>query len=115
MRLWRRDDVPADEGLTRADVERAYEKGRTDERHRHHSHPILGVLMFLAAVVGVGMIYLAAREGSFSRGGEVVDQKLASAADNAQVASQDAASAAVNAGDKAKDAGQNLRQNTLDR
>ncbi len=37
----------------------------------------------MVALAGAGMMYLAAREGSFSRGGEVVDLKLASAADGA--------------------------------
>ena len=79
MRFWRRNEVPADEAATRADVERAYEQGRQDEARRHRSHPVLGALVFVAALVGVGMIYLAAHEGSFTQGGQVVDHKLASA------------------------------------
>jgi hypothetical protein len=108
MRFWRRDEVPTDEETTRADMERAYEKGVTDERRRHHSHPILGALMLVAAIIGVGMIYLAAHEGSFTRGGQVVDQKLASAADTANSASQNAAVATQNAGER-------LRQDSASR
>jgi hypothetical protein len=122
MQWWRRRDAPIDtvsdaevERVHEADLERAYEKGRMDERLRHRSHPILAALLFVAAVVGVGMIYLAAHEGSFSRGGAVVDQKLATAADKTQVASQDAAVAAVNAGQTVQDAGQTLRENSVQR
>jgi hypothetical protein len=85
MRLWRgrdRDDLD-ESAAVEADVERAYERGRQDERRRHRSHPVLASLMFLAAVVGVGAIYLAAREGSFTHAGQVVDHKLASATGSA--------------------------------
>jgi hypothetical protein len=115
MRFWRRNEVPADEAATRADVERAYEQGRQDEARRHRSHPVLGALVFVAALVGVGMIYLAAHEGSFTQGGQVVDQKLASAADTARSASKDAATATTNAGQTVQDAGQQLRQNSTAR
>ena len=115
MRFFRRDQVPDDESLTRADLERAYDKGVHDGQRRHRSHPILGTLVALAAILGVGMIYLAAREGSFTRGGQVVDQKLASAADSAQVASQNAAVATQNAGQRVQDAGDRLRQDSVAR
>lgn len=113
MRWWRRD-APL-EAASEVEVERAYEQGRMDERRRHRSHPILATLMFVAAVLGVGMIYLAAREGSFSRGGAVVDQKLASAADTTHAASQEAAVAAVNAGQTVQSAGENLREKSVNR
>ncbi len=107
MRWWRKDPPP-DAAASEGDVERAYEQGRLDERRRRRSHPIIATLVFLAAVVGVGMIYLAAREGSFTRGGELVDRKLASAADTTHQASQNAAVVAQNAG-------QTLRQNSVNR
>ena len=116
MRWWKKSDAPVvDVVATEGDVERAYERGRLDERRRHRSHPILAGLLILAAVVGVGTVYLAAHEGSFSRGGALVDQKLANAADKTQVATQDAAVATVNAGEKVQTAGETLRDNSLKR
>jgi hypothetical protein len=106
--LFTRRRIETSDSPTSEEIDLAYERGREDERRRRRRHPILGALMFVAAVLGVGMIYLAAREGSFTRGGEVVDRRLASAADTAHVASQDAPSAAVNAG-------QTLRQNSARR
>ncbi len=117
MRFFGRNQRVETSVLTKADIERAYERGREDERkrHRRRRHPVLGFLVFVAAVAGVAMIYLAAQQGSFTRGGQVVDQKLATAADHAQVASQDAAVAADKAGQSAQNAGETLRQNTINR
>ncbi len=50
--------------------------------------------------MGAGMVYLAAREGSFSGAGRVLDHKIASATGRAEVASQDAASVVSRTGDK---------------
>ncbi len=85
MPWWKRSDAePATtSAAAEAEIRKAYERGRRDERSRHKSHPVLAVLVFMVALAGAGMMYLAAREGSFSRGGEVVDLKLASAADGA--------------------------------
>jgi len=99
MRFWGYRERPAEEarevhevtGLTEADVEKAYEKGRRDERARHRSHPILGLMVAVVALVGGAMLFLAAREGSFAQGGRVMDAQIATASDTAQVASQDAA------------------------
>jgi hypothetical protein len=115
MRFFRRrDDIPEDDAA-REEIERAYQRGREDEARRHRSHPILAILVFAAAALGAGMIYLAAHEGSFTRGGQVVDQKLASAADTAHSASQTAAAATVNAGQDVQSAGQTLRQDSAAR
>ena len=111
MRLFPRRDDPVPAGPTRADLERAYDRGRHDERKRHHSHPILGLIIAAAAVVGIGAVYLGFHEGSFSRAGQVVDSNLSVAADRTQLASQDAAQKVANAGVAAQQAGQNLRQN----
>jgi hypothetical protein len=51
---------------------------------------VLGLVIALVAVAGAAMLALAAHEGSFTRGGEVVDQKLAQAAGQAQAVSQNA-------------------------
>jgi hypothetical protein len=98
VRFWGYRDRPAEEvrevhdvtGPTEADVEKAYEKGRRDERARHRSHPIIGLVVAVVALVGGAMLFLAAREGSFAQGGRVMDAQIATASDTAQVASQDA-------------------------
>ena len=111
MRLFARHDEPAAVGPTRADVKRAYDLGRHDERKRHHSHPILGLIIAAAAIIGIGALYMGYHEGSFSRAGQVVDQNLAVAADRSQDASQQAAQKVADAGAAAQQAGQTLRQN----
>jgi hypothetical protein len=112
MRLFPRRDETVPAGPTRADLDRAYERGRHDEKKRHHSHPILGLIIAAAAVVGIGAVYLGFQEGSFSKAGQVVDSNLAVAADRTQVASQDAAQKVADAGTAAQQAGQTLRQNS---
>lgn len=111
MRLFARHEEPAPAGPTRADVKRAYDLGRHDERKRHHSHPILGLIVAAAAVIGIGALYMGVHEGSFSRAGQVVDQNLAAAADHSQDASQQAAQKVADTGAAAQQAGQTLRQN----
>ncbi len=60
MRFWPgRGEAPTEPAGGEA-VEQAFRRGREEERKRHRSHPVLATLMFLAAVVGVGMLYLAA-------------------------------------------------------
>ena len=111
MRLFARHAEPVPAGPTNADVKRAYDAGRHDERKRHHSHPILGLIIAAAAIIGVGAVYLGFHEGSFSRAGQVVDENLAVAADHSQTASQAAAETVADAGTAAQQAGQTLRQN----
>jgi len=60
-----------------------YGKGRRDEHRvmtrqaRRNRHPILGFVVFLAAVAGVGFLGLAYEGGSFSAGGAMVDHQVA--------------------------------------
>ena len=82
-------------GLTKADVDKAYERGRKDERARRKSHPFISAMVVVVALVGAGTIFLAAREGSFAGGGAVVDHRLQSATGDA---SQQAAMAMNSAG-----------------
>ena len=97
--------------LTESDMKAAYERGRVDERARRRTHPILALIVFIVALIGAGTIYLAAREGSFSGGGQVVDHSIANATRPAEVARQDAGTALSHAGDKLQDAGRSLSQN----
>ena len=99
-------------GATETDVKAAYERGRRDERGRRRTHPILGLIVFVIALIGAGMIYLAAREGSFSGGGQVIDHSIAKATGRAEVARQDAGIALSSAGGKLQNAGRSLSQNT---
>jgi hypothetical protein len=64
--------------------------GHREARLRRRRHPMLGLLVGIVAVAGAAMLALAAREGSFARGGQVVDQNLTAAAGQAQSAGADA-------------------------
>ncbi len=69
------------------EVERAYEQGLAEGRRterRRRSHPIRNLMIGLVALAGGAMLGVAAWHGSFGKGGEVVDQKLAVAADRAE-------------------------------
>jgi hypothetical protein len=85
----------------------AYERGRRDERARRPVFSLVALALVVAAVVGGGMVYLAAREGSFTRGGEVLDSNLNSASQTAQAPIRNAA---AKAGDALENAGQSLKQ-----
>lgn len=102
-------------GPSETDVKRAYERGRRDEGARHKGHPILALGLFAAAAIGVGAVYLAAQQGSFSRAGQLVDNHLAVAADKASDTSQVAANAVSTAGQDVQAAGQTLKQTPLRR
>jgi hypothetical protein len=83
----------------RLDLREAYNRGRRDERAGRKRHPVIMTLLFLAAAVGVALMVLAAVNGSFGAAGQVADQSLATAADQAEPAVRGAASnagAAVN-------------------
>jgi hypothetical protein len=100
-------DVAGTEQLARDDLREAYERGRKDERASRRRHPLAMTLMFVAAVVGVVLLALAAVNGSFMRAGGVVDQNLNSAVTTAEPQVRDAA---AQAGQSLRDAGQSVRQ-----
>lgn len=85
--------------------------GRTQERARHRGHLLIKLAVVVIAIAGAAVLALAAREGSFSRGGAVVDQNIAVAADNAKVG---AADAAAQAGQAVKDAGDTVAKKAAD-
>ena len=89
------------------DVRRAYERGRRDERARRRGSPLFAFLVLLVAAIGAAAIALAVHEGSFQRGGQVVDQSIAGARQSAAQATQHAAS---RAGDALQNAGADLKQ-----
>ncbi len=91
-------------------VRQAYDRGRRDERARRprrHGAPFLTLIVLMAAAVGAGAIYLGVSQGSFSRGGQVVDQQISGVA---QPASQATRNAANRAGDALANAGQTIKQ-----
>jgi|GEM_PF-4838452 len=94
-----------------AELQSAYERGRRDGRRRRR-HPMIAIVVSAAALVGAVTLGLAAREGSFTAGGQVVDRQLSIAAGQAQLASRDAA---VATGEAVRGAGTDLRQRTADR
>ena len=105
----RRDASVADRTVLNernSEVRQAYDRGRRDERARRprrHGFGFFGLIVLLAAVVGVGAVYLGVSQGSFTRGGQVVDQNLSGAA-------QPARNAANRAGDALENAGQTIKQ-----
>jgi hypothetical protein len=74
---------PQDAHAIGADLREAYERGRRDERASRRRHPIFMTLTFVAALVGVVLLALAAVNGSFATAGAVVDQNLSMAANQA--------------------------------
>ena len=74
------------------DLRDAYDRGRADEAVRHKRNWLLTIVTTLLALAGLIMLILAALNGSFARGGAVVDQQLSIAADNAEPAARNAAS-----------------------
>jgi len=88
-----RKNEPVDAGAENlgSDLRAAYERGRRDERAMRKRHPVMMTLTFLAALVGFGLLALAAIHGSFGRAGGVVDDNLAIAADKARPMARQAA------------------------
>lgn len=74
------------------DLREAYDRGRADESVRHKRNWLLTIVTTLLALSGLVVLILAALNGSFARGGAVIDQQLSIAADNAEPAARNAAS-----------------------
>jgi hypothetical protein len=98
--LRRAEQIDARE--VRADIRNAYERGRKDERASRRRHPIAMTLTFVAAIVGVVLLALAAINGSFASGGGVADQNLNAAVNRAEPQVRNAAG---QAGQTLRDAG----------
>lgn len=84
-------------------------EGRREERQRRRrrGHPVLGLLVAVVAVIGAAMLALAVHEGSFTKGGQVVDQNISAAAGQAQNAG---AGALAKTGQAIQNAGASLQQ-----
>jgi hypothetical protein len=111
MRFWKyrdREEVVSADGQVHhvgpsdADVKDAYDRGRRDERAGRKRHPILALIVVLVAIVGGVMLFLAVREGSFSRAGQVADQQLA-------VAKAEAPGVIATAGENVSEAAQDVK------
>ncbi|MGE5567036.1 MAG: hypothetical protein ACM3YN_12910 [Parcubacteria group bacterium] len=96
-------DVRDTVALTDKDLRDAYDRGRRDEAVRHRRNWLWTIIEALLALVGVIVLVLAALNGSFERGGRVIDEQLWSARVEATPAIQNAASSATNAVRDARD------------
>ena len=83
--------------------------GHREARFRRRRHPMIGLLVAIVALAGAAMLALAIHEGSFARGGQVVDQNLQAAAGQAQNAGADAL---ARTGQAIKSAGASLERKT---
>ena len=106
-RAARGDRLANEPAVARGAIDDAYDRGRLDERRRRRGSPVLGLLVAVVVLVGALMLYLAARNGSFSSGGAVVDRNLTTAAQKAEAPLRGAADKAGNA---LQNAGQDLKQ-----
>lgn len=84
----------SDQEHERSDLRQAYELGRRDAKRARKRHPIMMTFTIIAAAIGLVILALAAVNGSFSGAGTVVDQNLATAADQAEPMVRGAASGA---------------------
>jgi hypothetical protein len=84
---------------SRSDVKAAYRRGRADALPRRRGGaPVLTLLVLLVVIFGAVMLYLAAQNGSFSRGGAVIDHGLSQATQPVRRAEDKTGQALQNAG-----------------
>jgi hypothetical protein len=93
-------------------MRRAYERGRRDERAsgkpRRRGSPVFATVVVLALCAVAFVAYLGVSQGSFTNGGQAVDQNIANAKTQATQATRNAVD---RAGDALENAGQKLKQN----
>lgn len=87
----------SDRDHERSDLREAYEMGRRDARRARKRHPVVMTFLIVTAAVGLVVLALAMVNGSFGGAGTVVDQNLATAADQAEPVVRGAASGASEA------------------
>jgi hypothetical protein len=66
-----------DPATLKDELRHAYDRGRLDERSRRRGSGLLGLVLVVAAIIGVFLIILAYHDGSFSAGGAAVDGAIA--------------------------------------
>lgn len=88
-------------------IRRAYQRGRRDERARRRGSPFVNAILLLTACAGVFVAALAIYGGSFTRGGQILDQKIAASSASA---SQAVRKATANAGEAVQNAGYHLKR-----
>jgi hypothetical protein len=82
-----------------AEVNAAYRRGRAEAAPRRRGGaPILTLLVLLIVIFGAVMLYLAAQNGSFARGGAVIDRDLSQATQPVRKAEDKTGQALKNAG-----------------
>jgi hypothetical protein len=112
-----RGDINQSGAITEHDsaMRRAYDRGRRDERASRHPRrrgsPVLATVVLLALCAGAFVVYLGVSQGSFTGGGQVVDQNIANATSQVQQAGHNAVD---HAGDALENAGQKLKQKNGD-
>jgi hypothetical protein len=110
MAIWRSPSPtagPVEYTADQEDLRAAYNRGRIDERRSRRHHPFIALAVVVLAMIGAWLLFLAARDGSFSSGGETADRNLSTAAQEARPALRDA-------GEALKDAGGAIKDNTQD-
>jgi hypothetical protein len=100
--------VAAEIARTEHEVRDAYKRGRLDEKARRKRHPVsMTIGLALAAVGAIALAVAVINGGSFTRGGQVMDQNITAAAQQAQPV---AARAADDAQARISQAGSTLRE-----
>lgn len=103
---------PVEYAADREDLRAAYNRGRLDERMSRRRHPIIAIAVVILALIGAWLLFLAAREGSFSSAGQAADRGIATAADEAGPALRETGEALKDAGGAIKDKTQNMVADT---
>jgi hypothetical protein len=103
---------PVEYTADQEDLRAAYNRGRIDERRARRHHPFIALAVVILAIIGAWLLFLAARDGSFSSGGEAADRNLSTAAQEARPALRDAGEAIKDAGATIKDKSQDAVQRT---
>lgn len=111
MPMWRTRPAvvgPIEYTADQPELKAAYERGRHDERHSRQHHPFIALGVVVLAIAGAWLLFLAAREGSFARGGVAADQNLTTAAQEAKPVLRQTGEAIKDAGVTLKDKSQDL-------
>jgi hypothetical protein len=98
--------APIARHASQAELDAAYERGRSRGRRRRGASPLLALVVLIAVFAAGAFIYLAIQNGSFSNGGAVVDNKIDQVEQNVDAPIKNAA---INTGSALQRAGQRLK------